>query len=107
MRNIVTDKEYKNYDRISRYSSFPFYYNKTDNKYFYGITSHLKTENVKYVGHKVKQGDTLDTLSLYYFNSPLYYWAIADFNKINDPYQPLKVGSILKIPTFSNIEYKL
>lgn len=105
-RDTIANKQYKTYNRVSRYDTFPFYYNKTDNKYIYGVTGHLKTENVKYITHKVVQGDTLDTLALYYYNSPLYFWAIADFNNINDPYKDLEIGRVLKIPTFSNIEFK-
>jgi nucleoid-associated protein YgaU len=59
------------------------------------------------VSHKVKDGDTLDSLALYYYNNPTYYWVIADFNRIQDPYLELEVGRILKIPTFSNIAFKL
>lgn len=102
---VLTKKEYKQYDRVSRYSVFPYYFNTIDNKYVYGITSYLKTQDVTFVSHKVIEGDTLDTLALYYYNSPTFYWIIADFNKILDPYEDLKIGSILKIPTFSNVEF--
>lgn len=104
---ILTDKQYKQYDRVSRYSVFPFYYNKMDSKFIYGITAHLDTEDMKCVAHKVKEGDTLDSLALYYYNNPTYFWVIADFNRIQDPYEELQVGDILKIPTFSNIAFKL
>lgn len=106
-REHLRGKEYKEYERVSRYSSFPFYFVVEDNKYNYGITSHLKTEGVKYVAHKVVRGDTLDTLALYYYNNPTYFWIIADFNKIRDPYEPLELGRVLHIPTFSDVEFKL
>lgn len=107
MRNKLSDKQYKDYMRTSRYSSFPYYFIKTDNKYSYGITSHIKKNNITYVGHKVIQGDTLDTLALYYYNNPTYFWIIADFNNIRDPYAALKIGTIIKIPTFSKIEFEV
>lgn len=105
--DILNDKQYKQYERVSRYSVFPFYYNTMDNKYIYGITAHLDTEDSKCVSHKVKDGDTLDSLALYYYNNPTYYWIIADFNRIQDPYEELEIGTILKIPTFSNIAFKV
>lgn len=105
--DILTRKEYKNYDRVSRYSVFPYYYNHIDNKYIYGTTAHLKKQDVNFVSHKIVQGDTLDTLSLYYYNSPTYFWIIADFNNIIDPFEDLSVGKILKIPTFSHVEFEL
>lgn len=101
----LTNKEYKSYDKVSRYQVFPTYFHNIDNKHIYGITSHLLTENTKFVSHKVKRHDTLDSLALYYYNNPTYFWIIADFNRIRDPYQDLEIGRILKIPTFSNIAF--
>lgn len=103
--NVLQNTYYKDYTRISRYSIFPYYYNRIDKKYIYGITAHLKTQDVMYVNHKVVEGDTLDSLSLHFYGSPTYFWIIADFNKIQDPYIDLEVGSTLKIPTFSFVEF--
>ena len=103
----LINKEYKDYKKISRYSVFPYYYNRVDNKYIYGVTAHLKKDNTTFVTHKVAQGDTLDTLALHYYNSPTYYWIIADYNDIQDPYEALLEGSTIRIPTFSNVEYNL
>ena len=99
------DKAYKAYDKLSRYNNFPYYYNVLDNKYIYGITAYLK-DTTPYTIHIVKQDDTLDSLALEYYNNPTYFWIIADFNRINDPYITLKVGTRIKIPAFSNIEFE-
>ena len=108
MKPILQDKNYKRYDKVSRYSVFPYYYNRVDNKYIYGITAQLyDSTDITYVTKKIEEGDTLDTLSLYYYNNPLYYWIIADFNKIKDPYKPLNIGEEIKIPSISNIRYDL
>lgn len=106
MRSIG-NKQYKQYSRISRYSAFPYYYDNQDNKCFYGLTANLATEGVSSVPHVVKRGDTLDSLALYYYNNPTYYWIIADFNRIQDPYEKLVEGRLLKIPTFSNIKFDI
>lgn len=105
MPDVLTNKSYKQYDNISRYSSFPYYYNTLDNKYIYGLTSHID-KNISYVSHKVKQGDTLDNLSLTYYGRPDYYWMIADYNDIQDPYEELygNCDSLL-IPTFTSIAF--
>lgn len=100
-------KQYKDYNRVSRYSVFPYYYDSIDDKFIYGITSYLKNDNTPYVSHKVKQRDTLDSLALYYYGNPTYYWIIADFNRIIDPYEKLTPGVVLKIPTFSTIEFDI
>ena len=37
----LKNKSFKNYDYITRYSKFPYYYNTLDDKYIYGITENL------------------------------------------------------------------
>lgn len=105
MSDILTNKSYKTYNYVSRYASFPTYYHTLDKTYVYGTTGQL-SKNVSYVSHIVKKGDTLDSLSLFYYNSPLYYWVIADFNDIQDTIEPLNAGDNLRIPTLSSIVYE-
>jgi len=104
--NILTNKQYKQYDKISRYAPFPIYYNKLDNKWMYGIPSALSKINT-YINHVVKPADTLDSLALYYYGNPTYYWAIADFNNIHDVFEPLIVGTTIKVPTFSSLQFEV
>ena len=105
MKEVLTEKRYRDYVNISRYSPFPYYYNSNDNKYVYGITAQLRTDDTPFVTHVVKQGESLDSLALYYYNNPTYYWIICDFNRIQDPFTELSIGTKLKIPTFSSIKY--
>lgn len=101
----LKDKNYKQYSNISRYASFPYYYNTEDNKYIYGLTSAID-KNIAFVVHKIRDYDTLDNLSLQYYGRPDYYWIIADFNDIIDCLSPLADKFItIKIPTFSAIKF--
>ena len=100
-----TQKYYKDYGYISRHSNVPYYYNTEDSKYVMGLTSHID-KNVTYVTYKVKQGDSYDSISLKYYNSPLYYWVILDYNEIQDPLEKPATGTLLKIPTLNAITYK-
>lgn len=103
---VLKNKSYKNYNYISRYSPFPFYYNKNDKKYLYGLTKQLG-EQVPYVLHNLRDYDTLDSLSLTYYGRPDYWWIIADFNRIQDPFiQISKKMSSIKIPSLSNIYFE-
>lgn len=103
--DILQDKQYKTYAYISRYSSFPIYYNTVDDKYVYSLTEQL-LEDVPYTAHKVGQKDTLDSLALTYYGRPDLFWVIADYNRINDPFIKLSDNlQIIKIPTLSNIEF--
>ncbi len=103
---ILKDKSFKTYDHLSRYTSFPVYYNIKDDKYFHGIISQLDKEK-KYVLHEVKPNDTLESLALKYYGRPDYYWIIGLFNNIGDSFEKLynKYDKI-KVPTISNIEFK-
>lgn len=103
--SILKNKTYKKSQKLSRYSAFPIYYHSLDNKYILGTTSWL-SENTKFTNYKIQRGDTLDLISLLYYSSAAYYWVIADFNRILDPYEELKEGSIIKIPVLSNIQYE-
>lgn len=103
--NALSNKTYKQYNYICRYSAFPCYYNVEDKKFIQGVTGYLSEDN-SYLIHKVKQGDTFDSLSLQYYNSPLHYWVIMDFNHLQDPFQSLKIGDHLKIPTLNGIAFK-
>lgn len=104
--SVLTNKNFKSYDKLSRYSNFPYYYHTIDNKYIYGITAYLKDTTI-YTRYIVQRGDTLDNLALRYYNNPTYYWIIASFNHIQNPYKDLIVGSELKIPSISNIEFDI
>lgn len=101
----LIDKSYKNYDYLSRYASFPFYYDIANEKYIYGTTSQLRKDS-SYVIHKVQTNDTWDSISLKYYNNPTLYWVICDFNDIQDPFTELEVGDNIKVPTLSNISFQ-
>lgn len=103
--DILSEKNYRSYDYISRYSIFPYYYNKLDEKYIYGTTAQLD-ENIAFVLHTVAANDSFDSLALKYYNNPTLYWIICDFNRIQDPYTKLKIGQKLKIPNLSTITFK-
>lgn len=101
---VLSDKAFKDYNYFSRYTSFPYYYHNVDKKYIYGTTTKVKSD-IPYTLHKVKANETLDTLALDYYNNPTFFWAIADFNNIRDPYIKLDVGTNLKIPTLSELSF--
>lgn len=105
--DILKEKQYntKNSDYLSRYFNFPFYYNTEDQKYIYGITSNL-SKDTPYVVVKIKAETTLDYLANKYYGRPDYYWIIADFNSIQDPFIKLSdYFEFIKIPSLSEIEF--
>lgn len=103
--DILQDKAYKEYNYISRYAPFPYYYNRLDDKYIYGITGHIR-KDISFVLHIAKYRDTFDSLALKYYGNPTYYWAICDFNDIQDPFSSIEIGQEIKIPTLSSITFE-
>ena len=103
--DILTGKEYRSYDYISRYASFPYYYNTEDDKYVYGTTSQLDRTS-PYTLYKVQKNDTYDSLALKFYNSPTYFWVICDFNGVQDPYLRPEEGARIKIPSLTDIKFE-
>lgn len=106
LMEILKNKNYKSYDYISRYANVPEYYHSLDKKYLCG-TAYQLSKDTSYLIHKVIKNDTLDSLSLTYYNSPLYFWVIMDFNNLQDPFLDLVEGSELRIPTLSAISFEV
>ena len=104
MPNVLTQKSYIQYQKLSRYNNIPYYYHKLDNKYVYATGYNLDI-NTPFITTIVQKNDTLDSLALQYYNNPTYFWIIADFNRINDPYTQLIEGTTIKIPSFSAIRF--
>ena len=103
--SILSDKSYKKYSYFSRYASFPIYYNEIDKKYIYGTTSQLNKDTI-YVLYKAKKNDTWDSIALFYYNSPTFYWVLTDFNNVQDPFSEIKEGQEIKIPTLNAVTFR-
>lgn len=102
---VLKDKSYKTYLALSRYAPFPYYYNSVDDKFVYGLTKQVG-QNISYSLHTVQETDSLDSLALYYYGRPDYYWVIADFNRIRDPFIHLSDSfKEIMIPTLTNVAF--
>ena len=102
----LINKKSTTFDYTSRYAGVPFYYDTKKQRDVYGIGSQINFDT-PFLLHTVKSSDTLDSLALTYYNNPTYWWVIAYFNKINDPFIDIvRNYSKLKIPTISNIVFE-
>ena len=101
----LKNKRYGNFTYTSRYTGIPYYYDSVAQKDIYGLIKPMLKKSA-WVAHKLKPEDTLDSLALNYYNNPTYWWIIALFNKINDPFIQLsKYFDVIKIPSISSIEF--
>jgi nucleoid-associated protein YgaU len=102
----LTNKRYNSFDYTCRYTPVPYFYDTEKQSDIYGIGTQMSSETA-FVSHTVKPEDTLDSLALSYYNNPTYWWVIAYFNKITDPFIQLSTKfSMLKIPSISSITFK-
>jgi nucleoid-associated protein YgaU len=100
------NKQAHAFDYKSRYSGIPYYFNTQTKRDTPGIVKQIAF-NTSYVLHKVEPSDTLDSLALDYYGNPTYWWAIAFFNKINDPFINLTLNyKSLKIPSIYGIIFE-
>ena len=103
--DTLKNKNYASFDYLSRYTDTPYYYDTLKDKQIFGIGTNMKT-NTEFVTHKVKNNDTLHNLSLKYYNNPTFWWVIAYFNDIQDPFKQLSDKyTTLKIPSIASIEF--
>lgn len=103
--DVLKNKNYKSYDRLSRYSVTPYYYNTKTNKEVNGTAKRL-SDATSFISHVVKKNDTYDSLALQYYNNPTYFWIICQFNRIIDPFIDPKIDTILYIPIISDVEFE-
>lgn len=103
--DTLKNKMYASFDYLSRYTNTPYYYDTLKDRQICGIGTNLKT-TTEFVTHKVKSNDTLNSLALKYYNNPTFWWVIAYFNNIQDPFKPLRDKyTTLKIPSIASIEF--
>lgn len=101
----LKNKQYLSYEYNSRYVTVPAYYDTLRQRDVYGIGTQMVI-NDSYISHQLKPTDTLDSLALKYYNNPTFWWVIANFNNILDPFAPLmNKFNLIKIPNISSIEF--
>lgn len=102
----LTNARTNTFDYKSRYTGVLYYFDTEKNRDIYGIGKQIRYDT-PYVTHTVVTGDSLDKLALTYYNNPSYWWVIAYFNKINDPFISIpNKFSVLKIPAISSIIFE-
>ena len=103
--DTLKNKQYANFDYLSRYKNTPYYYDMLADKQVFGIGTNMNT-SAEFVTHKLRSNDTLNSLALKYYNNPTFWWIIAYFNNIQDPFKPLMYKyETLRIPNISSVEF--
>ena len=103
--DTLKNKTFENFDYLSRYTNVPYYYDDLTGKEIYGIGTNIKTA-AEFVTHNVRSNDTLDSLALKYYNNPTFWWVIAYFNDIQDPFKRIADKyKTIKIPSITSIEF--
>lgn len=98
-------KNYKHYDYISRYESFPYYYDNVNNRYYYGLSANL-SKDTPYASYTVQSGDSYDSIAYDKYGNALFYWVICYFNDVADCFQQPQAGTVIKLPSLNSIIFK-
>lgn len=55
--------------------------------------------------HRIQSNETtrLDILAHLYYRNPLLWWIIAQANDISDPFEPLEIGTLIRIPSLESL----
>lgn len=99
-----TYKGLKSYSYLSRYSSVPVMGDTTAGKQYHGTVKWID-EEASYTIYRCGINDTLERIALNLYGNPQYWWVIADFNRIVDPFAKLKEGQELKIVSLNDITF--
>ena len=102
--NMLINPQRKQYMYFSRYQISDYYYDTTAQKYWMANSYWLK-DTTPYILHTVERGETYDSIALDSYANPTYWWIIADFNRVLDPFENPKEGSVIKVPIFSNLDF--
>jgi hypothetical protein len=102
----LINKSYKEYSALSRYESFPYYYDTIKQKYIYGITAQLDCKT-PYSLYTTEEVETFDSLALKAYGNPTYFWIISNFNRLLDCFDLIPINTDIKIPSISSITFEV
>lgn len=68
------------------------------------VNSEFRSNDIIY---SVNNGDTLISISFDLYGDARYWWLLADFNKIFDPYEQLIAGTQLRAPSLKRIKEEI
>lgn len=102
--DVLRKRQYKQYQKLSRYQLSPIYYHTLDDRYVQHTAYNLY-DDTAYIWHITSETDTWDNIALFYYGNPVYYWIICDFNRIQNPFDMPKPGTRIMIPSFSDIKF--
>lgn len=69
----------------------------------YVISNNITNQDSLFQYYEVMNEDFFDTISNKFYNTPYLWWLIALFNNVNNPYETLEEGDILKILRYEYI----
>lgn len=104
MRDTIKKLGVVEYTYMSRMAGLETYNNIQDNTMLLGTYLPIKQSD-SYFLYTAQQGDTLDSIALKNYGTPIYWWIIADYNDMLDCTQPI-LGMTLKIPELTGVQMR-
>ena len=105
-KEIKKDTKFVSIDRTNLENGFNVY--KTKDGYPFLnllVTRHFpeEMEPYSYYEHVVREGETLHNIAYQYYKNIKLWWVIAEANHIDNPFDAMTAGLVLKVPNDNKI----
>jgi hypothetical protein len=69
----------------------------------YNVSDEVYNNESLFDYYTVIEDDWLENISSIHYNTPYLWWVVALFNKIDNPFEELQEGKVLRILKYTNI----
>jgi len=93
-------------DRTNLENGFNVYKTKDGYPFFNLLATRIfpnELEPYSYKNHTVKEGETLHNIAYQYYKNIKLWWVIAEANHIQNPFDAMTAGLVLKVPNDNTI----
>lgn len=105
-KDIKNDTKFVSIDRANLENGFNVYKTKDGYSFFNLLATRYFPEELEpysYHEHVVKAGETLHNIAYQYYKNIKLWWVIAEANHIDNPFDAMTTGLVLKIPNDNTI----
>lgn len=69
----------------------------------YNVNEDIYNNESLFDYYTIQEDDWLDSISVFHYRTPYLWWLVALFNNINNPYEELEEGKVIRVLRYNNI----
>ncbi|KFZ26487.1 MAG: hypothetical protein KQ78_01299 [Candidatus Izimaplasma bacterium HR2] len=69
----------------------------------YNVNEEIYNNESLFDYYTIQEDDWLDNISVFHYRTPYLWWLVALFNSIDNPYEELEEGRVLRVLRYNNI----